>query len=68
MIEYMQTSEETDSEPSETDSTSGDPHLVMLSVDAMNRYIIAPKFMQLQVEYKGKNVAHGRFRELMLLH
>lgn len=47
LIEYMQTSEEVDNEPSEEDEVSPDPHPMMLSVAALNSDVSSPKSMQL---------------------
>jgi hypothetical protein len=56
MIEYMQQSEDTGSEHSEPETVSADPHLMMLSVAAMDSEHLSPKSMQLKVEIQGKQM------------
>jgi hypothetical protein len=56
MIEFMQQPEDIGSEHSEPDNVSADPHLMMLSVAAMDPGHLSPKSMQLKVEIQGKQM------------
>jgi hypothetical protein len=56
MIEFMQQSEDTGSEHSDPDNVLADPHLMMLSVVAMDPGHLSPKSTQLKVEIQGKQM------------
>lgn len=53
MIQYMQTPKDIDSTPSDSETSSPDSNLMMLSVAAMNSVVSSPKSMQIKVDIQG---------------
>jgi hypothetical protein len=54
MVEYMQSSNQEELEEASTEESDQDPHLMMLSVAALNKSVSVPKTMMLKVEIQGK--------------
>jgi hypothetical protein len=56
MIEYLQASEETETESPTSDSGSGDPHLMCISPAALDSGLPSPRSMQLLVKIQGHSL------------